>query len=195
MNTTNDMTQTKEVLRDVIAAFSTHPAALRIDAEPHPTKENVTLWQVRGAPEDEPVHVGKKGSHVRALAVLVHHFGKAQGTVFTFTLHTKRAPMERPAMRPRAVEKHNPEPQRLLLARLLEECDLAAFRVDVVSRPSSNLSFELRVVVTSPDDYSTLTVPEDSRSTETLVGAIGTLFRAIGKNLGVEFEVAVVLVA
>lgn len=190
---TNDTKRTETILRDLIASFTTHPEAVQIDAQLAPGS---AYWMVKGHPEDEPILVGKQGSHVRALAFLVYSFGAARKEHHTFRLITEQAPRVRPPMQQLAAMRHKPEPARLLLVRLLEELYIGSFRVEVGpgTGPRSALTFVFAITVQDSRDYNALTVSAaEPRTDETIIGALGTLFRAIAKKNGVRYELAISL--
>ena len=79
---------------------------------------------------------------------------------------------------------------------MLEELDIGSFRVDVGpgAGPRSALTFVFAITVQDSSDYNALTVsPAEPRNDETIIGALGTLFRAIAKKNGVRYELAISL--
>lgn len=182
--------QTKEILRDLCSAFLDHPDALEIEAQEAPGS---CFWQIRGHREDESKLVGRDGSHVRALAFLVGRFGAARSEAHTFKLLTERRPEPRPPLKPKKAIRYDTKPVEGLLVRILSELDLGDFFVTVGPGTGARdvLTFVFSIVVKDPLDVRILTVRPDPNSDETIVGAIGTLFRAIAKKNGVRFDLAV----
>jgi len=186
---TTETTETKQLIRDLLASFTNHPEALDIEAQLAPGS---AYWMIKGHPEDEPILVGRQGSHVRALAFLIQSFGQARDEQHTCRLLTEREPRPRPQMEARAVLRFDPEPSRALLSRILEELAIDSFAVLVGpgTEPRRSLTFVFSIQVKDAADYNVLTVAPDS-SSETIVGALGTLFRAIAKKNGVRFVITV----
>ncbi len=183
-------TKTKELLRDLVHAFTMHPGDLELEVQ---HADGAALWMIKGNKEDEPFLVGKGGSHVRALSFLVRCIGLARREKYTFTLITRQAPKVRPPMEPNAAIKHDPSPSQALLVRILEELAIDLFTVSVGpgSGPRNTLTFLFEIFVRDVADYNALTVSPFPDSSETIVGALGTLFRAIAKKNGVRFDIAV----
>lgn len=183
-------TLTKELLRDLVHAFTMHPEALQLEAQ-HTT--GAALWIMKGHKDDERFLVGSGGSHVRALSFLVRCIGLARREQYTFKLITIQAPRKRPPMDPNDAITHDPEPTRALLERILQELSIGSFSVDVGPGvgPRAALTYVFTIRVKDGADYNALTVAPFPESTETIVGALGTLFRAIAKKNGVRFDIAV----
>jgi predicted RNA-binding protein YlqC (UPF0109 family) len=187
--TTTATNPTKEILRDLFGFFLMHPEEMKI--EPRPL-DGGTLWQMKGHLDDEPILVGKKGSHVRAIAFLIENFGRARGEVYSSRLYTERKESDRPGMKPRAAMDYDPTAANELLTRILTNSNVGTFGVAVEKSFGSDgmLTFTFLIRLREAGDYEELTVPAKGQ-TETLVGSIGTLFRAVAKKAGVEFEIAV----
>lgn len=195
--TTTETNQTKTVLRDLVARFTEHPEALEITAQVAPPDEQThnwsCFWMMKGHPEDESKLVGKDGAHVRALEFLVSRFGVARLEVHTFRLITKRKPEPRPQAVPNTAMSYDPQPTADLLSRILAELDLGEFlvRVGPGSGARNKLTFLFEILVRDGLDQRILTVRADPNADETIVGAIGTLFRAIAQKDGVRFDIKV----
>lgn len=195
--TTTDDTKLTEILRDIAAAIVERPGEIRAAAQP--AEDGACYFALKGHREDESKLVGTGGSHVDALAFLVAAAGAAAGRAFTFRLITEGNPERRPPNPPRDVIDHDPNPARELLRRMLDRLDLRAFEVEVGpgNGPRNSLTFLFSIRV-KEEDYRRLTAPpfppgfEDGRFDEqTVVGALGTLFRAIAKKAGVRYSLTV----
>jgi predicted RNA-binding protein YlqC (UPF0109 family) len=187
-----DLARTKQLLRDLVAAFTIHPEAIQIDATPG------GQWVMKGARhEDEPVLVGKHGSHVRALSFLVRAIGEARGESYSLKLITTHEPRDR-VTKKKIAETHDPAPAAELLGRILAELSIGDYMVETEQGQTVDmlLAFNLTIRVRQFADYNALTVAPGSTSpvvvtSETLVGALGTLFRAIAKKIGVRYDLVV----
>lgn len=187
-----DLARTKQVLRDLVAAFTIHPEAIQIDAMPG------GQWVMKGARhEDEPVLVGKHGSHVRALSFLMRAIGEARGESYSLKLITTHEPRGGRMAKKKVADNHDPAPAAELLGRILAELSIGDFMVETEPGEAGELlAFNLTIRVRQFADYNALTVAPGSPSpvvvtSETLVGALGTLFRAIAKKIGVRYDLVV----
>lgn len=200
---TADASRTKALIRDLAASFTKHPEGIQLriaTAEELSIKRlppTAVLWVMYGArQEDEAVLIGKLGSHVRALSFLVRSFGMARNETHLFELITVHAPRDRSAMIRNVARTHNPTPAVALLQRILAELSIGAFKVEAATAGTTeDPAFVLTINVREFVDYSALTVAPfqgaSSGAAETIVGALGTLFRAIAKKNGVRYDLVV----
>jgi predicted RNA-binding protein YlqC (UPF0109 family) len=186
-----DTEQTESLLRDLVSRFVEKPDALRIAKQE--AQDGSCYFVLAGDPDDGGRLAGKEGSHVDALALIVFAFGKANGRAYTFRLVNGPRPEFRAKLEPRAAVEYDAEPARELLGRVLAAMDLGEFAVDVGPGAGSRhaLTFVFTVRVKDVRDQLALTNPIDPNSPDTLVGALGTLFRAIAKKDGVRMNLVV----
>lgn len=196
--------QLSDLLRDLAGALVDKPEAIRVATQA--ALDGTSYWAVKGDPEDESKLVGRDGSHVNALRLVVQEIGRANGKVYTFRLITDNDARARPPGNPRDVLEYDPRPARDLLCRILAELELAEFAVEVGpgAGPRNSLRFDFAVRVKEAADYSELLKPRrlvlregSARAEEVavempIVDALGTLFRAIAKRAGVRFQINVV---
>lgn len=185
----NETTNLHETLRDLVGAFVGHPQAIELGQH---AANNSCLWLLKGHGDDEPKLIGQQGSHVKALRFLVGEFGRARGEEHTLRLVTERAPLKRARSNPRAALTFNPAAHVNLLTRIVGELSFDAYGVQADPAPGDLIAFTLRIRVVTETDYKTLTaMHETPGGTMNIVGALGTLFRAVGCEHGIRYEVKV----
>jgi predicted RNA-binding protein YlqC (UPF0109 family) len=202
--------QVEDLLRDLCSAFVERPELLKVASQESLTGE--CFFALQGAPEDEPILVGKHGSHVDALTWLVAQFGEAEERAFTFRLVTPGERGEWEPMRRNDATEHDPRPARDLLCRILEAIGATQFSVEVGpgTGARSSLLFIFTIRPRDSDDHARLITPRrvvvrpalpecgkyparPERAIEsTFLAAVGTLFRAISRKTGARYSVAVV---
>jgi predicted RNA-binding protein YlqC (UPF0109 family) len=191
----NDRTQkTLTLIRDLAAGFVEYPEALRVEAQE--AEGTTAYFMLKGHDEDESKLVGKQGCHVDALAFLISAIGIVNGWVYTFRLITAKRMMGQPENGPRDAIAYDPEPARILLARILEALSLVGATVTVGPGAGARdcLSFTFAIRVKDEYQFSILTMRHEIIRSErplsmALIEAIGTLFRAIARKDGARFRI------
>lgn len=184
----NETTNLHDTIRDLVGAFVSHPQAIELGQ--HAAK-NSCLWLLKGHADDEPKLIGRQGSHVGALRFLVGEFGRARGEEHTLRLVTERQPFKRDRANPRAALTFDPAAHVNLLTRILGELPIDMYGVQADPAPGDLIAFTLRIRVVTETDRKTLTATHDAAGGMTIVGALGTLFRAIGCEHGIRYELKV----
>lgn len=191
---------TEQLLHDLACAFVEHPD--RIEVASQPSLDGAVYFALKGHPGDEGRLVGTGGCHVDALTFLVALLGQADGAIYTFRLITRQEPRQNTPLEPRHVVGFDPRPTLKLLARILMGLGFANAIVEagpgVGARQS--LSFNFTIKLESLADYDRLlretkvvifppTADKPEKAiTMRPIEALGTLFRAIAKRLGVRFN-------
>lgn len=186
---TAETEETKQLIRDIVASFVEHPETIEVGGD---ETRSSCYWIIRVHPEDEGKAVGFTGHHVKALAILVEHFGNALGMAYKLKLITvnKAAPREKER---RQAHTYDPQPAQDLLYRILSAMELGAFSVnvaeDLTRRPLLAFIYEVRVLLT--EDYAKLVGPQ-LNDRGNVISAIGSLFRARAKKDGVYIQLNVI---
>lgn len=188
--TTTAKEETRTLIRELAAAYTQHPEALEIGEQVGTTS---CLWMLRGHRDDEPLLVGINGCHVRALARIVAALGVPLGQVFRFKLLTEHEPQLRPRFKPKTEIGYDPEPARLLMEKLLEATEIGPFGISVGAGEDPRDVPTFVFVVTAPTsrDRGLLQISQTGAPEDSIVGALSTLFRAIGRKHGVKFEIRI----
>jgi predicted RNA-binding protein YlqC (UPF0109 family) len=187
----NELRKLTDLIRAIVAGIVAKEDAIEIASQP---ATGSCYWMMRVAPEDDSKAIGKDGAHARALALLIDAWGRAENEVHTFRLINNEERIERPPDKPRDVMSFDTTPARELLSRVLSNLSLDGFAIDVGpgSGIRDTLTFMFTIRVATDADHRELLRPRNGRGREnTLIAAIGTLFRAIARKNGVAFELVV----
>jgi predicted RNA-binding protein YlqC (UPF0109 family) len=189
------MTATIQTDTDTILAlvrsFIDHPTKLALEIKEHP---GIAYWTMQFHASDHGLAVGKRGAHFDALKLLITEIGHTRDTQYVLRRYKEPEPAARQEnIRRGCPEEFDPAPAAELLTRVLEQLSIGQFLVDVKqSQGEHPLAFAFTIVTRSIEDYNTLTIPrEDNTLPMTMVGALGTLFRAYGNRNGVRFAIEV----
>ncbi len=184
-----------DLILRIAGAFVSHPDDLRLE---HQSGDDGSVyWVLRGNPEDEGKLVGNHGAHVDALRMIVTEFGRAARVAYTFRLVTERQFVKRQEEPRVDTAEFDPTSAETLLTEILCQCEIGDFAIRTKNGEGhkTTLAYDFHVVVANPTDYSALTIQRKfkHREGETMAieGALGTLFRAMGKVSGVRFRVVI----
>jgi predicted RNA-binding protein YlqC (UPF0109 family) len=175
-----------DLIRDLAISFIDHPETLELSVKEHP---GACYWAMRGHADDQPKLVGKRGAHVQALGFLVKALGQSNDSLYTFKLLEPEPAPRRDTSPPKLASDYDMRPMRDLLCRVLENLGIGDFKVEGVFSPGMPISILFNIRTRTPEDYATLTVAPDGGLT--IVGALGTLFRASANRDGVRINLEV----
>ena len=151
------------------------------------SKDGAAYFALKGSPVDDSRLVGRDGSHVNALMFLVNQVGLEAGQVYTFRLFTSETETE-PWRSPRKAIDYDPQPAAAVLKDWLEALGLENFTVEVSpgKGPRTELSYTFEIKTRNHELATALKLRGDRGLS--VIGAIGTLIRAIGKQNGVHLQ-------
>lgn len=187
-----------DVLRDLIESYTNFPDDLLIDFKEH---LGAAYFRVTVNGNDQPVVVGMKGTHIRALTKIVSAVGESRDLLFKLTLTEPQVVAGRKTLPRVAIPaQYDIADPVVLLMRVLGELGIHEVTIDTAkdapTRHIETPTYRFKIIVRSLDDFARLTVPTGAGPDgpgETLVGALGTLFRARAKKDGVKFDLGVFL--
>ena len=194
---TEDIQAIEDLLRDLVGTYISHPDELLIDRKEH---GGSVYFGITPHGNDAPALVGKQGCHVKALQRILGEIGECAGEIYVLTLREPKIPrdrgnLEKPA-RPASFDQQRP---LALLKRLLVAICLPDTSLEFMWTPSGGSKYTppsmgFRIYTRSEDDYGKLVATEEGDalvSKPSLVGAIGTLFRAYAAKEGMIFTIEV----
>jgi predicted RNA-binding protein YlqC (UPF0109 family) len=188
---TTDTERTQQLLHALVGMYVTSPQDLQLTARETPGRVEWCLWP---GSADTPFIVGGRGSHIRALSYLVGEIGKARDVLYTLTLkEPPRGPAPSWADRPVATE-YDHVPARDLIEQLLHAVGTTEFKLNYLTRgihADGRLRTEFQIWVRSDEDYKHLTVPTGTQDDQTIIAALGTLFRAHANKVGCRIQLQV----
>ena len=180
-----------ETIRKLVKSFIDHPHNLMIETKEHP---GIVYWTMQFHADDHSKAVGKRGAHYDALKLLITEIGRTHDIQYILRRYREPEPAPRTEnMRRGCPEEYDPQPASALLTSILEQLNIGQFNIQVTSTPGQHpLEYTFVIHTREQQDYNTLTVPrEENALPMTLVGAMGTLFRAYGNRNGVKFSIEV----
>lgn len=182
-----DQTEIVEaLLLDLARAIAGQPDRVRVERRTPTPGE--TLWWLSCAPEDQGRFIGRSGAHARAFDVVVGAMGEAVGEDWRFKLDSVPG-LAREALPVNRPDRHDPRGDEEMLARLLQQIPCGLVRAES-KRNGDASSFTFDVHTSNAAAFFARRDPDDPESN--LVGAVGTLFRAIARASGVRYQINVI---
>ncbi len=190
MQTAQNLQSAADLIRDLLRAIVADEDAPEIDFDQ--TAEGVEFTVEPSASSVGPM-VGREGCHVKAMKALVSQMGVTAGYGPNFSFHVlEPRPGVRTPRRARPTQTVAPEPFAQLLARTLTAIGVFPAEIRIGQLEDGARGWEFQIGVTQASCYRILTVPPPrGRDPQAAIGALGTLFRAAGKKVGVEVELEV----
>lgn len=188
--------QIAALIRETAELYVVEPKLIEVNTQESTkkgTSSPCTFFVLRGAKTDEARLVGRKGCHVNALNLLILQVGKAQAQTFTFLLISDPNNVA-PWVAQKDAFSYDPEPTKQLLLRWLRALDvsLKEIRVQSGEGPQTTLSYDFVIDCADSDDARDLLKPINPGDDQSsIVGALGTLYRAIARQAGVRFQIRV----
>lgn len=179
----NHEENTKTLIREIVERMVQHPDLIRLAFL---NTETEIEFALAVEDVDEPVMVGRRGTHVDALTFLVLQIGMAVGKTYALKLLTKNMPVDREPSPEKRAEEYDPRPTRELLCRILEALDVRGFTVEARKVRGECITYEFHVAVNEETDYMRLTVASGARP-KTVQGTLRTLLWIMAKQDGVKF--------
>lgn len=145
-------------------------------------------WQLVPHPEDYGRLNGKQGTHIRALEFLMYRMGMVNSEAYGVQLTESEYRQTTPVIVPRGT--YQPEEDLELLVDWMNALAIET-SIDVIPMRDGRHGQQFIIVPRGPADLSELKGSDSNdEHARTIIGSIGTLFRAIGRvNGGVEIVI------
>jgi predicted RNA-binding protein YlqC (UPF0109 family) len=187
----HDLAKTQKLILRIVRAITEHTETATVTQEHIPKK---TQWYIRVHPEDQGKVRGRKAAHIIALQYIVQEIGYNHDEVQRVTLLDSpsferiegiRSPL-------RMAEHYNPMDAHELLHDILTAILASPFRIDVRTlTETAPLAYDFHITTTTEEDQAALLESYDEDPTRnTLIAALGTLWRAYANREGVEFKIS-----
>lgn len=178
---------TGAILERLILALVDHPQDAELEAITLPSRIN---WRLRVNINDAGKVIGKKGAHVIALKLLIAKMGDRLGQVWDLkVIDPEEGRREVSAARLVPVSgHHSPTADAAMLDDLLEAVTGNTYAIAANATGAADFTFTI-----TPNDWPAheALVDKAAGTEETLIAAIGTLYRAVGRRQGVGYAVEV----
>lgn len=185
---TNEDQRARLICR-LVESIIDNSRALELEAQPMTRRVN---WRAKVNVNDAGKLIGKKGAHLKSIRVLVGLMGQHFGEVWRFDVvdPDEAEIVEKDPIAPATAALYDTRPARELLVDVLET--FCAERPGIVSEVNADAEIVFTIQPKSVRDYETLVEGYNlGREQLTPVAALGTLFRAYGRQQGVTFRVEV----
>ena len=175
-------------LRQLAQRYVRNPVAIEVGFQE--SKDGACYFVMRGDPRDDPRLIGRKGDHVDALTALVKRAGEAQNRIFTFRLISKPGQSTNSTPIVDALT-YDPTADREILHVWLDLLGAENYRVEVSpgTGPRTKLLFNFEITIPDQVLAESFTKCDGAAHSMSVINAIGTLYRAIAKQKGVQFQV------
>lgn len=181
----------RELIEALLTALIDDPRRLTLEARVLPRRVN---WRAKVDINDTGKLIGQKASHIKALRAVVGALGSRFGEDWRLDVEEPDDGDRRPVVRTPDASSYDVAPALTLLRDVLAALlEAEAF----VSVEGGGSSYNLKVEAVLVQDYEVLATPVlcdyDPRRPEqmTPVAALGTLWRAIGRQGGASLTVEV----
>lgn len=174
-----------ELLRAIVLSFIDHPGAVRLTAKEMP---GGVYWELQVHPDDMPKACGKMGTHIRAMKFLMAQIGARQRMKYSLKLLEPEPGPVRPASPMKSVTSYDCRKAHELLVRALYQ--VTGMQEAVEIEEEGTTSFCFAIVIRDKAHYVRIGVPPDDYDPSmTVIGALGTLWRAYAKKEGVTLRI------
>ncbi len=179
--------QKAELISRLIETLVDDPRRIELDAQTMPRRVN---WRAKVDINDTGKLIGKKAAHLKSIRVLVCLMGQRFGEDWRFAVTD---PDDAPRKEPRPIppaENFNAGPACVFLKEILVAILDESPEVDILCDSAGDFTFRIRAKAIQ--DYERLVEPIPvGYDSLTPIAALGTLFRAFGRQQGVNFRVEV----
>lgn len=181
---------TYDLLMQILQSFTDHHQALELNAKEMPSRVE---WFLKCHADDMGKVCGRQGAHIQALQYLVRQIGMKQDAQHVLELMDPEPAPRRDRTPPKQADAYDPRPALGLLEDVLRGTLLGQFTVELtmlVTPHARPLTYVFQIHARDDDDQSKLLEPAaNNPNRTTLIGAIGTLWRAYANKDGVVFKI------
>lgn len=189
--TMNEQTRsTLELVRALVSSYILHPKKLLLEGS---EVDGRVYFEMRAAFDDQPKLIGKQGSHIKALRFILREIGLGQEVDYNLTLLEPIPGARGEPEKPKPVSFYETKEAHELLERAAQSLVRGQVRVDCARIPGDRpCSFLFTITPRDLVDYADLiTADDDDPEEQTVIGSLGTLFRAFANKAGVQFKIDV----
>lgn len=180
----------KDIIKALITGLIDDAQSLRLDAAEMPRRVN---WRAKVDINDTGKLIGKKAAHLYSLRVLISLMGARFGEDWRFEVSDPDDGERKEKAEIQRVKEIDASPVREFLFRILEGVIAERPEIHFVAQTNEYGWREYAfTILATKADYSRLTTPVMvGREKLAPVAALGTLFRAYGRQQGVSFTIQV----
>lgn len=180
-----DLAKTESLTRRLLNRIIYHPENLEIE---HTEFHGAVYWNVTAHADDQPKIIGKGGTHIRALTFLIAEIGLSADSMYKLKLNEPEV-----GTRTESTQASPKNYDATPAAQILQEVLESIFGPESVTirTTGKGFDFEFEIVMRDTDEVPDLRIPYDNDPNEmTIIGSLGTLWRAWAKKDGVNFTIS-----
>ena len=185
----HDRKKTQKLLERIVRALIEYPEDAVVTFE---TVPGLTQWYIKVRGEDQGKARGREAAHIIAIQYLIGEIGVTHEEKQRVTLlESERCVVGHRSPLTQAATYH-PGDAHELLHDILSTILTSKFRIDVRTiQDTPPLAYDFHITTQIDDDQAALLEPyDDDPSHNTLIGALGTLWRAYASREGVSFTIS-----
>jgi predicted RNA-binding protein YlqC (UPF0109 family) len=181
-----DLTKTQNLIRRIISAIIAHPEHLLISPAEF---RGAVYWNVQAHADDQPKIIGKQGSHIRALTFLVAEIGLDADSMYKIKLAEPEIGNRSDSTQIQSPTSYDASLAEQTLLEVIEA--IFGPQSATITTTGIGLAYNFEITLRDHDEVPDLRVPYDGDMYEmTIIGSLGTLWRAWAKRDGVNFTVS-----
>jgi len=170
---TEDTIEIMDLLRELVESFTEHHNALKIEAKEYP---GACYWMIKVHADEQPKVVGRRGTNIRALSVIIAAIGAAIGEKYTLRLLEPDPAIRRDHTPRKTVTSYDP-------ARAIELLRWAV--AAILNEDDDKVGIDCQEPV--PFNY-TLRITAPAQITPEVQEALRIIWTAAGQSDGVTFR-------
>jgi predicted RNA-binding protein YlqC (UPF0109 family) len=179
--------QAENLLRSLLVRFISFPHHLELERKAF---RGAATWTITCHPDDYGKINGKGGTHLRALEFLVYRLGLVNSEAYGLRLVDSEFRIDGGTAFKDTVEANLANACELLqewLTALQSECTIVT-----VASLTTRDSYKFELYPRGPSDYGDLiAVNSNDVHERSLIGSLGTIYRAIGRAAGIDLTIEV----
>lgn len=183
---------TSDIIRRLLESFIDHTRDLHVEPA---GDDQLIEWLIEVHQDDQRKVIGAKGSHIKALKFIVSELGLAVGADYRLKLRDRPTPEFPERSAPKLAKAYDVTAAATLLADLLIQLTPSnPGKINVVctnGRPGPKNPLAFSFIITPSEAAATVLAKQDEAGDQTLLGAVGTIFRAYANREGVAFKLEV----
>lgn len=180
-----------DLIRRLLESFLDHSRDLHVEIN---GEGQVIEWVIEVHQDDQRKAVGAQGCHIKALKFIVAEIGLTAGADYRVLLRDRPKPEFPERSAPKLAKSYNETAATQLLHEVIKEITGSDLRIEAIvtnatATPRNPLActFIIYAGVMSRKKLA----KQDDAGDQTLLGAIGTIFRAYANREGVAFKLEV----
>lgn len=187
MNTVKPTTAKEigDLIEDLTKLYVVNPEAIIVATQE--SRDGSAYFALKGDPQDDSRLIGRDGCHINSLTFLVKQAGIEQDRDFGLRLITSPVRMH-PWEAPRAEVSYDPAPALDIAVRWLGALGVEDFTVTVEPPEEETRQLTFNLTVKIKDRSVAEDLSETVERGQSVIGALGTLLRAVGKQNGVRIQ-------